>query len=219
MDPEIRLDPLECRALGVLVEKALTTPEQYPLSLNAVVLGANQKVNRDPVLALEEPEVELALDGLIDKELARKVFPGASRVDKYCHTGKSTLKVEVVELAVIAELLLRGPQTAAEIRSRASRMVPIESTEQLATILDTLRQRGFIERLAPHHGSRAERWVQLLCPDLHPLEAESAAAEPRATVAAHVSSLPSRVEALESEVATLRRQLHDLAAKLGEPLE
>ena len=95
MDLEIRLEPLEARVLGVLVEKALTTPEQYPLTLNAVVNGANQKVNRDPIMALSDDEASEALDGLIDKELARKVFPGNSRVDKYCHTGTSTLKVEI----------------------------------------------------------------------------------------------------------------------------
>ena len=111
----------------MLVEKALTTPEQYPLTLNAAVNGANQKSNRDPVLALSDDEVSEALDGLIDKELARKVFPGNSRVDKYCHTGTSTLKIEIAQLAVLAELLMRGPQTPAELRTRAGRMLPIES--------------------------------------------------------------------------------------------
>jgi hypothetical protein len=94
MDPEIRLEAYEARVLGVLVEKALTTPEQYPLTLNAVASGANQRSNRDPVLDLSDDAVSEALDGLIDKQLARKVFPGNSRVDKFCHTGTSTLKVE-----------------------------------------------------------------------------------------------------------------------------
>jgi uncharacterized protein YceH (UPF0502 family) len=101
MDAEIRLEPYEARVLGVLVEKALTTPEQYPLTLNAVVNGANQKTNREPLLALSDDEVSEALDGLIDKELARKVFPGSSRVDKFCHTGTSTLKVEIAQLALL----------------------------------------------------------------------------------------------------------------------
>jgi len=131
MDPELRLEPYEARALGVLVEKALTTPEQYPLTLNAVVNGANQKVNRDPLLSLSDDEASEALDGLIDKELARKVFPGNSRVDKYCHTGTSTLKVEPVQLALLAELMMRGPQTPAELRVRAGRMMPIDAFWEL----------------------------------------------------------------------------------------
>src|SRR5579862_793370 len=138
MDDEVHLTPSEARVLGVLVEKALTTPEQYPLTLNAVVNGANQKSNRDPLLALSDDEVSEALDGLIDKELARKVFPGSSRVDKFCHTGTSTLKIEITQLAVLAELLMRGPQSAAELRARASRMVPIESPERLAALVDPL---------------------------------------------------------------------------------
>jgi len=85
MDPDLQLAPGEARLLGVLVEKALTTPEQYPLSLNAATLGANQKSNRFPVLSMSEDEASEALDGLIDKQLARKVYPGASRVDKYAH--------------------------------------------------------------------------------------------------------------------------------------
>src|SRR5215470_501441 len=132
MDPELRLEPYEARVLGVLVEKALTTPEQYPLTLNAVVNGANQKSNRDPVLELSDDAVSEALDGLIGKELSRKVFPGNSRVDKYCHTGTSTLKIEIAQLALLAELMLRGPQTVAELRSRAERMVDIGSPERLA---------------------------------------------------------------------------------------
>src|SRR5262245_29442341 len=131
MDPDIRLEAYEARVLSVLVEKALTTPEGYPLTLNAVVSGANQKSNRDPVLDLSDDAVSEALDGLIDKQLARKVFPGNSRVDKYCHTGTSALKVEIAQLAVLAELMMRGPQTPAELRPRVARMLPIESAEQL----------------------------------------------------------------------------------------
>jgi uncharacterized protein YceH (UPF0502 family) len=222
MDDEVRLTPSEARVLGVLVEKALTTPEQYPLTLNAVVNGANQKSNRDPLLALSDDEVSEALEGLIDKELARKVFPGSSRVDKFCHTGTSTLKIEIAQLAVVAELLMRGPQSAAELRTRASRMVPIESPERLGELLEPLLERGMAERIAPGRGFRAERIAQRLAPGLHPLEAPAAAAgDPAAAEAAAPirALLASRLEAVEAAVARLDRQLRALADKLGEPLD
>jgi uncharacterized protein YceH (UPF0502 family) len=220
MDPEVRLEPVEARALGVLVEKALTTPEQYPLTLNAVVNGANQKSNRDPVLELSDDAVTEALDGLINKELARKVFPGNSRVDKYCHTGTSTLKVEIAELALLAELMMRGPQTFAELRSRVSRMVPIESPERLTAWLDALEQRAMIERVPAGRGFRAERFAQLLCPGLHPLDATAApAAMPEDMPAPTRVALATRVETLEATVRRLEEQLRTLAAKLGERLD
>ncbi len=223
MDAEIRLEPYEARVLGVLVEKALTTPEQYPLTLNAVVNGANQKTNRDPVLDLSEDQVSEALDGLIDKELARKVFPGNSRVDKFCHTGTSALKVEIAQLALLAELMMRGPQTPAELRTRAGRMAPMESPERLAALLDPLEQRGLVARVPPGHGFRAERVVQRLCPDLHSLDAPAGVAGGEAaTEEAHAptrAALAARLEAVEATLGRLERQLRSLAEKLGEPLE
>jgi uncharacterized protein YceH (UPF0502 family) len=222
MDPEVRLEPYEARVLGVLVEKALTTPEQYPLTLNAVVNGANQKVNREPLLSLSDDEASEALDGLIDKQLARKVFPGNSRVDKYCHTGTSALKVEPVQLAVLAELLMRGPQTPAELRTRAGRMIAIDSPERLAEVLTPLEQRGLIERIPPGRGFRAERVGQRLCPGLHPLDGPAAASPEPFSEEAHAptrAALSERVAALEATIERLERQLRGLAAKLGEPLD
>jgi len=223
MDDAIRLAPIEARALGVLVEKALTTPEGYPLSLNAVVLGANQKVNRHPVLALSDDEVSDALDGLIDKQLARKVFPGQSRVDKYAHTGTSTLKIEIAQLALLAELLMRGPQSAAELRARAGRMLPIDSAERLDALLAPLEARGMVERIPAGRGSRVERLAQALCRDLHPLDTPAAAplAAPGAPEEAHPATraaLGARLAELERNVERLERQLRTLADKLGEPL-
>ena len=221
MDGELRLEPYEARVLGVLVEKALTTPEQYPLTLNAAVSGANQKVNRDPLLALSDDEVSEALDGLIDKELGRKVFPGNSRVDKFCHTGTSTLKIEIAQLALLAELMMRGPQTLAELRTRAGRMVPIESPERLAELLAPLEQRGLVERIAPGRGFRAERVAQRLCPGLHPLDGpvEASAGAPDDPHAPSRSALADRLQTLEATVARLERQLRLLSDKLGEPLD
>jgi uncharacterized protein YceH (UPF0502 family) len=224
MDPEIRLTAGEARLLGVLVEKALTTPEQYPLSLNAATLGANQKSNRFPILAMSEDEVSEALDGLIDKQLARKVFPGNSRVDKYAHTGTSALKVEIAQLAVLAELLMRGPQTHNELRTRVGRMIPIESPAHLDALLAPLEERGLVERIPAGHGSRVERRAQCLSPGLHALDAPapgSVASEgaPEEVQAPTRAALGERIAALETAVARLERQLHGLAEKLGEPLE
>ena len=225
MEPEIRLQPLEARLLGVLVEKALTTPEGYPLSLNAAVLGANQKSNRDPVLALSDDEASDALDGLIDKQLVRKVFPGASRVDKYAHTGTSTMKIEIAQLAVLAELLMRGPQSYAELRTRAGRMLAIDSAERLNELLRPLEARGMIERVPAGRGSRVERVVQLLCPGLHALDTPFAAAPatapgaPEEAAAPTRAALSDRLANLEASVERLERQLRSLAGKLGEPLD
>jgi uncharacterized protein YceH (UPF0502 family) len=224
MDPELRLTAGEARLLGVLVEKALTTPEQYPLSLNAATLGANQKSNRFPVLSLSEDEVSEALDGLIDKQLVRKVFPGASRVDKYAHTGTSALKIEITQLAVLAELLMRGPETHNELRTRVSRMIPLDSPAQLDALLRPLEARGMVERIPAGHGSRVERHVQCLSPGLHALDAPgpaSVASEgaPEEVHAPTRAALGDRIAALESTVEKLERQLRGLAGKLGEPLE
>src|SRR5687768_8855049 len=120
-----QLTPNEARALGVLIEKATTTPEQYPLSLNALTNGANQKNNRDPVLSLSEDEIFEAVESLRDKQLAVRVDQAGSRVHKYKHTASETLRCSAGQLAVLAELLLRGPQTLGELRGRASRMHPL----------------------------------------------------------------------------------------------
>jgi len=218
---EIRLDPYEARVFGVLVEKALTTPDQYPLTLNAATSGANQKSNREPVLSLSEDEVEAALQRLEKKYMARKVFPANSRVEKYCHNGKDALAVDAPELAVLAELLMRGPQTPGELRARAGRMTAIESIEQLMTILARLVDRDLVHRLPPLPGSRAERYVQLLSPDLHPLEAPAGAyaGVTDREAPAPPADLVTRLTALESEVTRLREQLRTLAEKLGHALD
>ncbi len=219
MTLDIRLDPNEARVFGVLIEKALTTPDQYPLTVNAATNGANQKSNRDPVLALSEDEVAAALERLEQKYMARKVFPMNSRVEKFCHNGKDALNLDAAGLAVLAELLMRGPQTPGDLRARAARMVAIDSLDQLAGILNSLMERGFVQRLPPLPGSRAERYVQLLGPGLHPLEPPAGAyamrpgsPPPAAPIAPGVLE---RVAALEAEVTRLREQLQALADRLA----
>src|SRR4051812_23525521 len=140
------LSPLERRLLGVLVEKALTAAAPEPLTLNAVVLGANQKSNRDPVMSLEEPEVDNGLERLQRKGLVFRITGG--RTERWRHNLYDAWKVGKPELALLAELLLRGPQTAAEARSRASRMEPLDN-ETATTAIKSLVDRGFIVWLAP----------------------------------------------------------------------
>jgi len=219
MNLEIQLDPIESRVFGVLVEKALTTPEQYPLTLNALTNGANQKSNRDPVLSLDEVEIGAALQRLERKYMVRTVFPNNSRVEKYVHNGKDALGLDAAPLATIAELLLRGPQTPGELRTHVSRMVAIESLENLAALLANLMERGLVRRLPPSPGSRAERYVQLISPDLHPLDAPMPVAvrAPAVPVAVGtpIAEIGTRLEALEAEVARLREQVAALSARLG----
>jgi uncharacterized protein YceH (UPF0502 family) len=219
----IELTPDECRVLGVLIEKAQTTPDQYPLSLNAVVNGANQKNNRDPLLTMDEDRAFDAVEGLRGKGLVIQTDQAGSRVHKYRHSVLEKLHVRSAELALLAELLLRGPQTLGELRGRASRMHAFETTDAVKEMLRALMERAepLAKEVAPSPGSRAERYAQLLCPALHPLDAApvpreaTAAPAPSATIPA--ASLGERVQRLESQVAALTDALRQLAAKLGEP--
>ena len=142
------LEALERRVLGVLVEKAKTTPENYPLSLNSLKSGCNQKNNRAPLMQVEEDQVEAALEEL-RRVGAVAVIQGSGRVDKYRHLAYDWLGVEKVELAVMAELLLRGAQTVGELRGRAARMEPIKDLADLRPVLDALVAKGLIVFLTP----------------------------------------------------------------------
>ena len=206
----------ESRVLGVLVEKSLTTPDQYPLSLNAVVNGANQKNNREPVIAMDDGRAFDALEGLRTKGLVVRADMAGSRVNKFRHQAGEGLHVRTAELALVAELLLRGPQTVGELRGRASRMSPFESIEAVKSMLTALMQRDepLVKDLPPSPGSRAERYVQLLCPNLHPLDAPAAAVD---TAPRGDAILTDRVRSLESEVAMLKDALRLLAASMGQP--
>ncbi|MBM4106579.1 MAG: DUF480 domain-containing protein [Phycisphaerae bacterium] len=209
----LRLAPHECRVLGVLVEKALTVPAQYPLTLNSLVLGSNQRNNRDPVTDLDEERVLAALDSLRAKGLVHEVSLSGSRVPKYRHLAREVLSVSTAELVLLAELLLRGPQTAGELRSRAGRMHPLESMEVVGNLLESLRTREapLVEELAPIPGTRAARFRQLLCPDLHPIDAAPPSPTRTATgdegdLSRRVAELKRRLEAVEGEVRQLRGQ-------------
>jgi uncharacterized protein YceH (UPF0502 family) len=213
----MQLNPTESRVLGVLVEKALTTPGQYPLTLNSMVTGSNQRSNRHPVTNLSEEEVLEAIDTLKAKDLMREVVMSGSRVPKFRHVARETLSVSTSELVVLTELLLRGAQTVGEIRGRASRMHPLESLEVVENVLASMRDREqpLVKEMPPEPGSRARKWAQTLCPALQASAPESQDGEARsghgASAADH--ALAARVEALEGEVATLRREVQMLRAQ------
>jgi uncharacterized protein YceH (UPF0502 family) len=216
----LELNADESRVLGVLIEKATTTPEQYPLSPNAVTNGANQKNNRDPVRAMSEDACFEVLESLRAKGLVVRVDTPGSRVHKYRHNAGDVLHARGGELAIIAELLLRGPQTVGELRGRASRMSPMDSIEVAQGLLGALmtRDEPLVKELPPAAGSRANRYVQLLSPGLHPIDGGAVAAS--ATVAAAGGgradpSLGERVTRLEVEVAELRATVRQLTEALG----
>jgi len=156
------LDAVESRIFGVLVEKSMTTPESYPLSLNALVNGCNQKSNRDPVSHYDERSVSEALLRLRLHHLVHEMNSAGSRVVKYNHDGGNVLEINAARLAVMAELLLRGPQQPGALRGRASRMAEIATMPDLEAILADLAGRGLVECMQREPGSRAPRWRQLL---------------------------------------------------------
>lgn len=155
--PEIQLEADEARVLGVLIEKEACTPDQYPLSLNALTSGCNQKSNRDPVMNLGESTVYSCLERLRMQQLAGAVHPLGSRVERFRHNAGETLGASPRELAVLAELLMRGSQARGELRQRAHRMQPMQSLEELEAVLSTLKQKGLVVESAPAPGSRANQ--------------------------------------------------------------
>lgn len=224
---DISLNGHEARALGVLIEKAFTTPDQYPLSLNATTNGCNQKSNRDPVTDFSEAEVRIALQGLRMKGLAGQSVPAGSRVERWRHNAMETLGIGEREAAVLAELLLRGPQTAGELRSRARRMRDLPDPEALGQALEALRSQGYAETA---EGGRAPRTSQLLCRSVAPGAGDSALAEAAPAPALAPSGAPAplpgarevqgtplaeRVESLERQVADLTRSMAQLREELG----
>jgi uncharacterized protein YceH (UPF0502 family) len=220
---DISLNSHEARVLGVLIEKGYTTPDQYPLSLNAATNGCNQKSNRDPKVDFSEAEVHIAIQGLRMKGLAGGSVLAGSRVEKFRHNAREILKVGERAVAVVAELMLRGPQTAGELRTRAKRMRDIPSLDDLNAVLDELRSAGLVREVS---GGRATKYGQLLCAQLHPDGAEgaaqaeaaqTAAAQPsaNATASAPAPGLTERVAALESEVTELKAAVSKLMEELG----
>ncbi len=221
MNPQ--LSPHEARVIGSLIEKQITTPEQYPLSLNALVLACNQKSNRDPVLELTVPAVQELIDALSRKHLVIEKSGFGSRVPKYqqrfCNTEFSALQFTPQERAILCELLLRGPQTPGELRSRASRMAPFSDVTEVETSLDNLAQDPAgprVVQLPREPGRRDSRYAHLFSGEVHAVPGElgtsARAAEPSLERAP--GALTERVSALEQQVRDLRAELAAVRASL-----
>jgi uncharacterized protein YceH (UPF0502 family) len=214
----LQLSALEARVLGCLVEKEITTPDQYPLSLNALTNACNQKTNRDPVLELGEAEVQDTLDGLSKRHLVMERSGFGSRVLKYrhrlCNGDHNPLQFSAQELAIVCELMLRGPQTPGELRNRAQRLAPFADLGVVEATLEALKARTdgpFVQKLARQPGAREARYAQLFTG----VPAAGADTEPDMPVEAREPGKPGladRVRALEEAVEELKARL----AALGE---
>lgn len=210
------LSAKEARVIGCLLEKQVTTPDQYPLSLNAITLACNQKTNREPVMELSESDVQQTLDLLLKKHFLRTLSGFGNRVVKYeqrfCNSEFGQLKLYPAELALIATLLLRGAQTPGELRTRAARMHDFSDVGEVEQTLQqlTVREDGpFVERLAREAGKRESRFMHLFsgATESVALQGEGAVDE---------APLSERVAVLESEVASLKQQLQQLLARGGD---
>jgi uncharacterized protein len=194
----VDLDPVELRVLGCLIEKQRTTPDQYPLSLNALRLATNQSTNRDPVVDYDEGTIRSALDELGRRGWTRLASGPGSRVAKFRHLLDDALELTPSQLALLAVLMLRGAQTAAELRTRSERIYPFASVPDVEAALQALAERELVQRLPRRPGEREERWTQLLGGAADDTPAPSLEAAP---------PQDDRLERLEREVAELRARL------------
>lgn len=235
----VELNFNERRVLGTLVEKGFTTPEQYPLSLNSVVVGCNQKSCREPMSYLDEEKALDALESLQSKGFSTLVRMAGSRVDRWKHRFGEALTLDGKELSILAELFLRGPQTEGELRQRASRMRPIETLEELEQLLESLQSRpdALVTRLGPPGRARGVKYAHTFYPaserpaadetDEGDLQPPAQEARPQARAAAPVSPTgpapggeagagAGGASAAPEELASLRREVEHLKERVAE---
>lgn len=206
-EPET-LTPLEARILGVLIEKSKTTPDVYPLTVNGLAAGCNQKTSRDPVMNLTEGEIQASLEELRGRLLVIESYGASGRVLRYAHNFARVYGVASAAVDLLAVLMLRGPQTASELRANCERLHHFADASAVEAYLDELasREAGPLARKLPRQpGAREPRWVHLLCGEPASLPTAGAADE-----ASELADLKARVERLERELAELR-------ALLGQP--
>lgn len=214
----MNLTEIETRVLGSLIEKDITTPDYYPLSLNALVNACNQKNNRDPVMTLDEEAVHQALATLQEKRLAGPASGADSRVTKFEHRLQEAFNFDRREIAIVCVMLLRGPQTPGELRSRADRMYHFEALDDIVSTLDRLAQRDPpLARILPRQpGTKESRYTHLFSgePPEVPVGQAMASSSDRPN-SDRSSSVGDRLVALEEEVARLRQELAEVQQQLG----
>ena len=214
------LDPVELRILGCLIEKQRTTPDTYPLSLNALRLACNQSTNRDPVVRYDEPTIREALHRLSQRRYSRLASGHTSRAYKFRQLLDEALGLDAEELAVLGVLMLRGAQTAGELKQRTERMQRFADLAAVQDVLDRLVERELVLRLARRAGQKEERYMHRLSEEaegvapVEPASAPLVAAPPRPAPAPRAEA--GRVERLETDVAELRDELAALRAQLAE---
>lgn len=206
------LDPVAVRVIGSLIEKELSTPDHYPLSLNALTAACNQSSNRDPVMSLDDSTISQTIDALRRRGLVRSIQPIGSRVQKFQHLLGEALEFTRAELAVISVLALRGQQTQAEVRSRAARLMPGDDAAGLEEALEALANRDpapVVTRLPRQPGQKEPRYAHRLAGDVAP------AAPDEAPRMAPVSPAAERLAALEESVTELQKEVADLRSQLA----
>ncbi len=213
------LTPTEVRVLGSLIEKQITTPEYYPLTLNALTMACNQKNNRNPVTTLSEGEVEQALDSLREKNLAYVFHGSTSRVPKFKHVMPEIFQLNPTELAVMCALMLSGAQTVGEIRGRGARLHEFSGLDEVEDTLDALSTKNsepLVTKLPRQAGQKEVRYAHLLCGEINieqmltePAESKAAHRSPRVNDSERIAGLQERVARLSAEVESLRRQFEE----------
>src|SRR5260370_3651182 len=206
---DLLLHPVEVRVLGSLLEKEITTPEYYPLSLNALLNACNQKSNRDPVVNFDETTLQQALQSLRDKGLLLTITGAGSRVPKYGHRISEKLNLGRRELAILCELMLRGPQTLGELRTRADRMHPFDDLAQVESVIEHLPE--LITKLPRRTGEKEARYAHLLSrtpaiPENEPEVPQPLGSARIATLEAEVAELRGELESLKEQFAGFRQQ-------------
>jgi uncharacterized protein len=210
------LSPLDTRVLGVLVEKQLTTPDYYPLSLNALVAGCNQKTSRDPVMNVTDEEVQAALDELKERKLVTHSWGASRRVVRYSHNLPQALGSDAGTTALIVTLMLRGAQTAGEMRIACERLYQFADLSSVDAFLNEMAARpggALVVKLPKQPGSREHRWMHLLNGPVDVAAVEGAALRTESAGGAGLAALQAEVAALRDEVGEIRRMLEGLGAR------
>ncbi|MBK8338385.1 MAG: YceH family protein [Sterolibacteriaceae bacterium] len=215
--PPITLSPLEARILGVLVEKQFTVPDTYPLTLNTLVAGCNQKTSREPVMNVSESEAQMALDELRSRTLVIESYGASGRVMRYAHNVDRVLKISQPLLALLTALILRGPQTPGELRSAADRFYRFPDISALEAYLEEMATRSagaLAVKLPRQPGSREARWAHLLCGEVA-FDVSAAVAGDESVTTGELAALKINVAQLRGEVSELRALVERIYAELG----